>query len=64
MEIKIPPSKRCKSCLYWKELYSGNPGYCVCHFCYITGKPRKRDGDKCYSFRKRERRNNGSESES
>jgi hypothetical protein len=51
MEQKTPPSKKCEQCYYWRALsVSGDFNWYACHYCYETGKPRDRSGDKCRSF--------------
>lgn len=44
------PSSGGANCYYWLEAgrSTGSPVY-ACHYCYITGKRRERDGDKCLS---------------
>lgn len=39
--------KTCKGCVYLMPLDPGANKYKVCHYCYITGKPRGCPAEKC-----------------
>lgn len=43
---------RCEGCIYWKSL-SGCGGDACCHYILMEGHRRVRDGEKCYSFKRK-----------
>ena len=40
----------CKGCKYWK-LLNGTDGTMACHYLLEEGHSRKKDGDKCLSWK-------------
>lgn len=43
---------QCEGCIYWKSL-SGCGGDACCHYILMEGHSRARDGEKCFSFKRK-----------
>lgn len=50
MSGKSRGQKRCKECWYWRALAAGT-GAMACHYCIDHHELRKREGEKCLSFK-------------
>lgn len=50
MSRKCMADKRCEGCWYWRPL-GAVEGLKVCHYCIDHHELRKRDGEKCLSFK-------------
>jgi len=47
---KCMADKRCEGCWYWRPL-GAVEGLKVCHYCIDHHELRKRDGERCLSFK-------------
>ena len=48
----------CENCVWWRSAGSTNSCIHCCHHLLITGKRRKREGDKCLSRETKCKENN------
>lgn len=51
---KSKEQKRCEGCHYYRGLAAG-AGAMACHYCIDHHELRKRDGEKCLSFKAKDR---------
>ena len=42
-------TKQCKDCIFWGNADGSGQTIKFCHHLLLTGKRRKKDGDKCLS---------------
>lgn len=45
---------RCEGCVYYRHL-NGYEGARCCHYILVEHRMRVRDGEKCYSFKRKKR---------
>jgi len=58
MKERERPEERCEQCWYWRAL-GAMDGMKVCHYCIDNHELRKRDGETCLSFKRKDRERKG-----
>ena len=41
----------CKGCIYWKSIDGSTKDDCVCLYCYLEGRSRRRADGKCLEYK-------------